>query len=120
MAEGQSPADGASALVDLGPGRGGVSRGRGDADMIWGAESPGRTDEFAPKQLPGGRQLDPDQSALLGVAAAAPEVEPQADSAGSQATAAAEARSAWRRRLAPAHREAVKRFFAPADDGKRR
>ena len=102
------------------PGRGGVTRGRADAELTWGDESPGRTDAFAPKQLPPGTQLDPEQSALLGVSAAAPEVDPVAEGAGSQPTERAAARTAWRRRLAPTHREAVTRFFGPTGAGERR
>jgi hypothetical protein len=83
--------------------------------MIWGEESPGRTDAFTPKQLPSGRYLDPEHTQLAGVSASDPEVDPKAEAAGLQESAGADARSAWRRRIAPAHREAVKRFFAPAD-----
>lgn len=101
------------------PGKGGVTRGRGDAEMIWGEESPGRTDAFEPEQLPNGRFLDPEQSRQVGVSAAAPEVDPTAEAAGTQPTAEAAARSAWRRRLAPAHRAAVKKFFAPAERGEK-
>src|SRR5262245_357971 len=100
------------------PGTGGVTRGRGDAEMIWGQESPGRTDAFKPEQLPSGRVLDPANSRQIGVSAAAPEVDPTAEAAGTQPTAEAAARSAWRRRLAPAHRAAVKKFFAPAGEKK--
>lgn len=95
-----------------------MSRGRADAELIWGEESPGRTDQFTPKQLPGARAFDPEHSLPVGTSAAAPTVEPQAEGAGTQASAAAVARSAWRRRLAPSHREAVKKFFAPSDGGK--
>jgi len=101
------------------PGSGGVSRGRGDAEMIWGQESPGRTDAFKPEQLPNGRFLDPAKSRQVGVSAASPEVDPTAEAAGTQPTAEAAARSAWRRRLAPAHRAAVKKFFAPAERGEK-
>jgi hypothetical protein len=99
------------------PGSGAPTRGRGDAEMIWGSESPGQSDAFKPKQLPTGRYLDPAHTALAGVSAADPTVDPKGEAAGDVATAAAQARSAWRRRIAPAHREAVKRFFAPVDDG---
>jgi len=107
-------------IVPVGvPGSGGVTRGRADAEMIWGQESPGRTDAFKPEQLPNGRFLDPGKSRQVGVSAAAPEVDPTAEAAGTQPTAEAAARSAWRRRLAPAHRAAVKKFFAPAERGEK-
>lgn len=102
------------------PGAGGISRGRADAELLWGEESPGATDRFRPEQLPAARQLDPGSSRSLGVSAAAPDVEPVAEGGGVQATAEAAARAAWRRRLAPQHRDAVKRFFAPGDEGGRR
>ena len=101
------------------PGAGAATRGRGDAELIWGEESPGRTDAFQPEQLPNGRVLDPERSRMVGVSAAAPEVDPTAEAAGTQPTAEAAARSAWRRRLAPAHRAAVKKFFAPAERGEK-
>jgi hypothetical protein len=114
--------EGADALagvtVGATPAGGAPTRGRGDAEMIWGAENPGRTDQFTPKQLPSARALDPTHSTIAGVSATAPEVDPQADRAGAQSTAPADARSAWRRRLAPAHRDAVKKFFAPTGGGK--
>ena len=87
--------------------------------MVWGEETPGRTDQFTPKQLPSGRFLDPEHTAIAGVSAADPEVDPQAEAAGLQQSASADARSAWRRRIAPAHREAVKRFFAPIGGGEK-
>jgi len=108
------------AVVSGAPGAGAPTRGRGDAEMIWGSESPGQTDAFQPKQLPSGRYLDPAHTALAGVSAADPTVDPKGEAAGDVATAAAQARSAWRRRIASAYREAVKRFFAPADDGDRK
>ncbi len=104
-------------LVSGQPGRGGVTRGRADAELFWGEESPGRSDQFAPKQLPGARAFDPDSSTPMGVTAGAPTVEPVAEGGGTQATTEAAARSAWRRRLAPSHRAAVKKFFAPSEQG---
>src|SRR5262245_17466421 len=102
------------------PGNGGIDRGRGDAAMIWGSESPGRTEAFEPRQLPSAPQLDASQSTLLGVTAAEPQADPTAEAAGLRDTESAAARSAWRRRLAPAHREAVKRFFAPPGGGEKK
>ena len=106
----------AAVLVPIGiPGNGGINRGRGDAELIWGSESPGQNDQFAPKQLPGARTFDPGSSTPMGVSSAAPTVEPVAEGGGSAPTAEAAARSAWRRRLAPSHRDAVKKFFAPSE-----
>lgn len=100
--------------TDGSPGRGGISRGRGDAELTWGEESPGRTDQFEAKALDPAQNLDLEHSALLGVGAGAPNVDPTAESAGDGDVQASAGKSAWRRRLAPHHRQAVKDFFAPA------
>ena len=83
--------------------------------MIWGEETPGRTDEFEAKALSSAERLDLENSQILGVGAAAPEVRPEAEGGGLVDTGDAQAKSAWRRRLAPQHREAVQQFFRPAD-----
>ena len=108
-------ADAQAALLALARGQGPGQRNqrRTESEMLWGEETPGRTDQFTPKQLPSAKFLDPEHTALAGVSAADPEVDPQPDAAGRQESTNADARSAWRRRIAPAHREAVKRFFAP-------
>jgi hypothetical protein len=96
------------------PGRGGVTRGRGDAEMTWGEESQGQLDQFEAKVLDPAHSLDVENSAVLGVGAAAPTVEPVAEGAGNADVAVSTGKSAWRRRLAPHHRDAVKGFFTPA------
>lgn len=96
------------------PGSGGISRGRGDAELTWGEESPGRTDQFEARALDPARSLDLEHSTLLGVGAGAPNVAPEAEAAGAGEIQASTGSNAWRRRLAPRHREAVKDFFAPA------
>lgn len=100
-------------LEGAGAGRGGVSRGRGDAEMTWGEETPGETDRFAAKTLPDARYADPENSGIIGLGAAAPPVDPQAEAAGSGAIEGSGGQSAWRRRLAPHHRDAVKTWFGP-------
>ncbi len=96
-----------------GPGRGGVSRGRGDAEMTWGEETPGETDRFGAKTLPDAQYADPEHSGIVGIGAAAPPVDPQGEAAGASAIETSGGQSAWRRRLAPHHREAVKTWFGP-------
>lgn len=96
------------------PGSGGVTRGRGDAELTWGEEAQGRSDEFEAKALDPAHSLDAENSALVGVGAGAPTVEPTAEGAGSADVRGSAGKSAWRRRLAPHHRQAVKEFFAPA------
>lgn len=93
------------------PGKGGVSRGRGDAALTWGAEAQGNTDRFEAKALPDAQFRDPEHSTTIGVAATAPAVEPVAESAGNAPVELSTGRAAWKRRLAPHHREAVKSFF---------
>jgi hypothetical protein len=81
--------------------------------MLWGEESVGRTEDFEARRLDDARYLDSDQSGLLGVSATAPEIKPEDESAGLVEVEASGGGSAWRRRLAPRHRGAVKTFFAP-------
>jgi hypothetical protein len=100
-----------------GPGQGGVSRGRGDAEMTWGAEAQGDTDRFEAKALPDAQYRDAEHSAVVGVGASAPTVEPVAEGAGNADVELSTGRAAWKRRLAPHHREAVKSFFTPERAG---
>jgi hypothetical protein len=100
-----------------GAGRGGITRGRGDAEMSWGEESSGDTDRFEAKALPDAQYRDPEHSLVIGVGASAPTVDPVRESAGDADVAASAGRAAWKRRLAPHHREAVKTFFTPARAG---
>ena len=101
------------------PGSGGVSRGRADAEMTWGEEVSGQTDKFEAKALAPAQNLDIEHSAVLGVGAGAPSVAPEAEGAGDAGVAGSTGKSAWRRRLAPHHREAVKSFFTPAGGAKK-
>ncbi len=100
------------------PGAGGVSRGRADAEMTWGAETQGQTERFEAKALSPAQNLDLEHSATLAIGAGAPNVEPQAGGAGDGEISASTGKSAWRRRLAPHHRDAVRSFFAPAGGAK--
>lgn len=85
--------------------------------MIWGEETPGRTDEFEARALPRAKRLDPDHALQISVGAQSPEADPTRESGGSAEAEASAGRSAWRRRLSPTHRRAVRTFFAPAKDG---
>jgi hypothetical protein len=100
-----------------GAGSGGVTRGRGDAEMSWGAESSGDTDRFEAKALPDAQYRDPEHSLVIGVGASVPTVEPVPESAGNSDVATSTGRAAWKRRLAPHHREAVKSFFTAPQAG---
>jgi hypothetical protein len=100
-----------------GAGSGGVSRGRGDAEMTWGTEAQGDTDRFESKALPDAQYRDAEHSAVIGVGATTPTVEPIAEGAGNADVDVSTGRAAWKRRLAPHHREAVKTFFTPERAG---
>ena len=102
--------------VAHGAGVGGVNRGPGAAELTWGEETPGRTDLFEAKSLPAARHADPERTAVFSVGATAPNVNPVAEGAGSQDVEGSTGRSAWRRRLSPSHRRAVKTFFGPPQD----
>jgi hypothetical protein len=93
------------------PGNGGVSRGRGDAEMTWGEETQGDRDAFESKTLPDATYADAEHSELVGIGAAAPTVDPHAEAPGTGAIESSGGQSAWRRRLAPQHREAVRSWF---------
>ena len=97
------------------PGAGGVSRGRGDAALTWGEESSGRAEDFEAHTLDPAKYLDPASFGLLGVSSTVPEAKPEDESSGLVEVEASSGGSAWKRRLAPRHRSAVKSFFAGAD-----
>jgi hypothetical protein len=93
------------------PGRGGVTRGRGDATLEYGGETPGRTDLFEPKVLDPAQYLDPESTAVLGVGTSAPTVAPERGSGGAADGKTSSGQASWKRRVAPHHREAVQSFF---------
>ncbi|MSR62524.1 MAG: hypothetical protein EXS08_08770 [Planctomycetes bacterium] len=88
-----------------------MSRGRGDAELRFSGETPGRSDEFEAQQLAPAELLDPESTAIVGVGASAPDVDPSAQGAGLVETRASNGRAAWKRRVAPHHRDAVQGFF---------
>jgi len=63
--------------------------------------------------------MDLERSGVLGVNATAPEIAPEDEAAGLVEVEASGGGSAWRRRLAPRHRGAVKSFFAASDESTR-
>ena len=94
------------------PGSGGISRGRGDADLTWGDESTLENTKFKESVLPPG-MLDKPRDEVVGVTIAAPET----DVAGSAPRSAARAATAasgdetWKGTVRPRHRSVVKRYF---------
>ena len=101
------------------PGVGGPSRGRADAAMTWGEETPGRTDAFEAHTLAEAHHLDESNVGLLGVGATAPEALYEDESAGLVDVEGSTGGAAWRRRLAPRHRGPVRSFFGgDGEDGR--
>lgn len=93
-------------------GRGGVNRGRGDAEMAWGDESDDAGIKFKESVLPPGMQEDPKEE-IIGLTKSEPEVDP-AKGISRQAARAddpAAGRETWNRKLRPRHRGTVRRFF---------
>jgi hypothetical protein len=93
------------------PGRGGVSRGRADAALEFTGETPGRTDQFEARALDPAEWLDPESTAIIGVGATAPAALPAGEAGGLVETRASAGNAAWKRRVAPHHRDAVQSFF---------
>lgn len=70
-------------------------------------------ERFAERSLPGASQMDVEHSELVGRGEAFPEVAPEEGSAGAAAMESSSGAKTWRRRVAPRHRRAVRRFFDP-------
>ena len=93
------------------PGRGGVNRGRADAELTWGKESL-PFDRFKAQPLPPGAARSPDDWAPVVELPGAPQESPTASApAAARQYAAVAGQSAWRRTLAPRHQSAVKKYF---------
>jgi hypothetical protein len=94
------------------PGRGGINRGRADAELTWGKESL-PIDRFKSAPLPPGAARSADDWAPVVEAPGAPDESPVASSASATRQYADSAgQTAWRRTLAPRHQSAVKKYFA--------
>jgi len=93
-------------------GSGGISRGRGDAPMMWGEESDLANTKFKEVVLPPGVLDDPSEE-VLGLTFKEPEVNP-AESAPRQELRKSDpsaGRATWDRKLNPRHRDVVRKFF---------
>ena len=80
--------------------------------MTWGDETPGRSEDFAAKALDPARVLDAESTGVLGLGSTSPTVDAQGESSGSASVQGSSGEGAWRRRLAPHHRDAVRQFFS--------
>lgn len=95
------------------PGRGGITRGRGDAEMTFGPGAEG-VEAQAARRLTPSQFAELESSSLLGVSATAPEASGvSGGSAGLQTTSDSVGASTFKRRLVPRHRRAVSEFFKP-------
>jgi len=94
-------------------GGGSPSPGPGAAPLDFGREAPDRADAFSPQRLSPSGLRDLEHSQAIGVGSTAPTFDPSGEAAlrGGFGTGGQE--SSERRRLAPKHRRAVERFFAP-------
>jgi len=93
------------------PGRGGVNRGRADADLTWGRETQ-PFDRFKAQALPPGSVRSPDDWAPIAVLPGAPGGGAETSrSVAPRSYAAGAGQEAWRRTLAPRHQSAVKKYF---------
>ena len=113
-ADGQATGDG---LLDGNasseqPGQGGITRGRGDAELSLGEESDSQASKFKSVVLPPGF-LDQTDSNVLRVTKSAPTAEPAAAAARTQQRQLdpASGRATWNRKLQPKHRRIVKQYF---------
>lgn len=93
-------------------GSGGISRGRGDADLTWGDESTLENTKFKESVLPPG-MLDKPRDEVVGITIAAPETDVAASAPRSAARAATAASGdeTWKGTVRPRHRSVVKRYF---------
>lgn len=93
------------------PGRGGINRGRADADLTWGDESI-PFDKFKSVALPQGFERGPDDWAPVAILPGSPKESPETSgpSTGMQ-FAGTSGQAAWRRTLSPRHYSAVKKYF---------
>ena len=94
------------------PGRGGITRGRGDAEMSYGDESDDQAIKFKETVLPPGL-LDQPTDNVVGMTASAPQVDPTGPEARTTARDAGPTtgQTTWDRPLRPRHREVVRGYF---------
>ncbi len=94
------------------PGRGGVTRGRGDAELSWGDESDKQGTKFKEVVLPKG-MLDQPKEEIVAIQKSAPneEAASEAPRSAGRSDEAAVGQATWNRKLNPRHRNAVRKYF---------
>jgi hypothetical protein len=97
------------------PGRGGINRGRGDAEMSYGDEANENGVKFKETILPPGF-ADKPKDEIAGVQLIAPNEDPVATAAkgGQRTIDPSSGNATWNRKLTPKHRNVVRKYF----DGK--
>ncbi len=98
------------------PGRGGISRGRGDAPITWQNETSEAGAGFKEQALPSALSLDPKNSLHMGFSRASPAAPVNKQPVSSGALIAGEADGDSREQtVLPRHRGAIRKFFDRAD-----
>ncbi|QDU66798.1 hypothetical protein [Engelhardtia mirabilis] len=92
-------------------GGGGVSRGPGEASLDFTGETARFSEQFEATALPSGQYPDLEHSQTIGISTGDPQVDVVRQGAALTEFGTEGGQSSWRRRLAPRHRDAVRRFF---------
>jgi hypothetical protein len=99
------------------PGRGGVTRGRGDAELTWGDESDKQGTKFKEVVLPKG-MLDQPKDEIVAIKKSAPieQAGEEGPRTARRTDEAAAGQATWNRKLNPRHRNAVRKYFDTAKE----
>jgi hypothetical protein len=98
-------------------GSGGITRGRGDAPLKYLNDTEAGWEKFRSEQLPKGAVMGREWT-LKSVGLAEPTARPTADGGAGSAGSEGTGEASPRRRLAPRHRETVRRFFSLDPEGR--
>jgi DNA-binding transcriptional MocR family regulator len=93
------------------PGRGGISRGRGDAAMTWTDGTSEKNAKFKERELPPSFAAGLKDSQLVGLSASEPAIQKTLAAHGALIDAAKGGGSAHTATILPRHKGAVKRYF---------
>ncbi len=94
------------------PGQGGITRGRGDAEMVFGEESDLENTKFKEVVLPPG-VLDEPSEQIIRMTSSEPKTDPalNAPRTAARKNDPAAGRATWDRKLSPKYRGVVRKFF---------
>ncbi len=98
------------------PGAGGITRGRGDAELTWGEESDEQGIKFREVAIPQG--VPDEEGELLRTRITKPNADPVAPNGRSAARSVGDTAGGqgWKQPLRPRHREVVKKYFGSDDE----